>query len=173
MDEKYTIVEDDKYGFLRVDPIPSQEEVDKFYKEEFYSSEYKQFNDSSMEVQLEEEEFYKRYWETNYQKVVQFFGRNDDISLFDVGCGFALGLKYYMDKGFTVSGLDPAPEAVAYAKKQKLDVHLSGINEFSCVGDQRFDVVTIVNALEHFKKSSRNIIRRQEIFVKKQWFIDG
>ena len=166
MDEKYTIVEDEKYGFLRVDPIPSQQEVDKFYKEEFYSTEYKQFNDSSMEVQLEEEEFYKRYWESNYQKVVQFFGRKDDISLFDVGCGFALGLKYYMDKGFTVSGLDPAPEAVEYAKKQNLDVHLAGINEFSCVGDERFDVVTIVNALEHLRNPAETLLDVKKYLLK-------
>ena len=42
----YRIARDPAYGFLRVDPTPSAEEVEQYYLNEFYSGEYKQFNDS-------------------------------------------------------------------------------------------------------------------------------
>jgi hypothetical protein len=58
LENKYKIVTDPKYGYLRVDPIPTPEEVERFYLEEFYSSDYKQFNDSSLEVQKEEQNFF-------------------------------------------------------------------------------------------------------------------
>jgi len=41
-----------KFGFFQVSPTPSAEEITKFYAEEFYTGEYKNFNDSSLEVQI-------------------------------------------------------------------------------------------------------------------------
>ena len=37
MDKKYKLETHSKYGFYRVVPTPSEEEIDKYYKEEFYS----------------------------------------------------------------------------------------------------------------------------------------
>jgi 2-polyprenyl-3-methyl-5-hydroxy-6-metoxy-1,4-benzoquinol methylase len=152
MENKFRIITDPKYGFLRADPIPTQEEVERYYAEEFYSSEYKSFNDSSYEVQLDEKEFFEAHWENHYQKIVKFFRRTKDISLFDMGCGFGLALKYYREKGLKVAGMDPAPEAVTYAKKNNLDVHLAGIEDISFIGSKRFDVVTLFNVLEHLRQ---------------------
>ena len=33
----HKIIKDPKYNYLRVDPIPSMEIVEKYYKEDFYS----------------------------------------------------------------------------------------------------------------------------------------
>ena len=33
-----------KFGFIQVKPTPSVEELDKFYKKNFYSINYKNFN---------------------------------------------------------------------------------------------------------------------------------
>ena len=48
-----------EYGFLQVSPSPSSDEITAFYAEEFYSDDYKNFNDSSLEVQLNDREFYE------------------------------------------------------------------------------------------------------------------
>ena len=41
-----------QYGFLQFKPTPTNEEITEFYANEFYSGEYKRFNDSSLEVQM-------------------------------------------------------------------------------------------------------------------------
>jgi hypothetical protein len=50
LENKYRIVTDPKYGYLRVDPIPTPEEVEHFYLEKFYSSDYNQFNDNRCSI---------------------------------------------------------------------------------------------------------------------------
>jgi len=163
---KAKIIKDPKYGFLRIDPIPSQKEVEKLYSEEFYSSEYKYFNDSSYEVQLEEKEFHERRWESIYQSIINFFGKSEGLSIFDIGCGFALSLQYYKKKGLKVCGMDPAPEAVEYAIKNNINVHLSGIEDFSCVGNRRFDVVTMINVLEHLRNPAETLSKIKKYLLK-------
>ena len=64
--DTYSIIEDPIYGFKRLNPIPSHEEVERFYKEEFYSS-YKQFNNSSLDVQEKDKIFFDSRWERIYE----------------------------------------------------------------------------------------------------------
>ena len=49
---KYEIKTNKKFGFKAVTPLPSYKDINKFYEEEFYSGEYKHFNNSEKEVQL-------------------------------------------------------------------------------------------------------------------------
>lgn len=112
---KYKIIPDPDYGYLRADPLPTPEEVEKYYREAFYTE--KKFNDSSIEVQREEKEFFDARWEDICTKCLHYFGHLEALSVFDVGCGFAQALLYFKNKGMIVNGLDPSPEAVDYAQK--------------------------------------------------------
>ena len=44
---KANIIQDVKYGYNRLEPIPTVEEVDAFYAKEFYDANAKYFNNSS------------------------------------------------------------------------------------------------------------------------------
>ncbi len=145
----YNLIKDPEYGYLRVDPVPTLEEVDKYYQEEFYTS--KRFNDSSLEVQKDGQDFYDSRWEGIFRRCREFHG-TEKFSLFDIGYGYAQALLYFKNKGATVSGLDPAPQGLEYARSHGLDVHQAGIEDFSCVGERRFDVVMLLNVLEHLRK---------------------
>ena len=70
MTKKYTLKKND-FGFYQVFPVPSKDEITKFYAEEFYTGEYKNFNDSSLEVQIKDPDFYEflRTLET-YEKII-------------------------------------------------------------------------------------------------------
>ena len=151
MERRYNVINDPTFGYLRVDPLPTQEEVEQYYREEFYSSTYKRFNDSSLEVQKEEQDFFNSRWDAVCSRCLEHFGRVEGLSLFDIGSGFAQALLFFRDKGLDVSGLEPSPEGVAYAKGQGLDVFQASIEDFSCVGSRRFDVVTLFNVLEHLR----------------------
>jgi len=165
MKNKYKIIKDPIYGYLRADPIPTEKEVEKYYAEEFYSK-YKNFNDSDIKVQLEEKEFFNSRWQAIYDRVEDHFGTMKEKSLFDVGFGYGQALLYFRDKGLQVSGLEPAPEGVEYVKKHGIDAYQAGIEEFSIVGSKRFDIVTIINVLEHLRKPAETLIKVREQLLK-------
>lgn len=164
--KQYKIIKDPLYEYLRIDPIPTQEEVEKYYREDFYSSEYKSFNDSSVEIQKEEKDFFNSRWESVCAKCAEHFGKVDGVSVFDIGFGFAQALLYFRQKGMCVSGLEPSPEAVEYASQKGLKVFHSGIEDFSCVGSERFDVVTLFNVLEHLREPAETLMKIKKQLLK-------
>lgn len=157
MKPSYKMVEDE-LGFLRVDPIPSEEEVERFYKEEFYSSEYKYFNDSSREVQLSDPDYFEAYWEDHKREIERIKGPLDELSILDIGCGFALGMQYFKRYGADVHGMDPSPEAIEFACEKGVDAKV-GFDDFTLFGDKKFDVVMLVNVLEHLRDPA-DVLRR-------------
>ena len=164
--KKYTVIKDPEYEYLRIDPIPSKEEVERFYLEEFYTSKYKQFNDSSLEVQKEEKEFFDSRWQSVCDQCSEYFGKLDGLSVFDIGCGFAQALLYFRDRGMNVSGLEPSSEGVAYANSQGINVFHAGIEELNCAGSQRFDIVTIFDVLEHLRAPADTLTGIKENLLK-------
>ena len=60
---RYTLVPNPEYGFFQIKPTPTPEEIEKYYAQEFYSGDYQKLNDSSLEVQLEDKEFYDSHRE--------------------------------------------------------------------------------------------------------------
>ena len=164
--KKYEIIKDPEYEYLRIDPIPSQEEVERFYLDEFYTSKYKQFNDSSLEVQKEEKEFFDSRWQSICDQCSEYFGKLDGLSVFDIGCGFAQALLYFQNKGMNVSGLEPSSEGVAYAGSQGIKVFQAGIEELSRIDSESFDIVTIFNVLEHLRHPAETLINIREKLLK-------
>lgn len=162
-EKKYQIIIDPDYGYLRADPVPSLEEVERFYREEFYTG--KRFNDSSLDVQREGKDYYDSRWEGIYRHCKNFFG-DKEFSLFDIGYGYAQALLYFKNKGVTVSGLDPAPQGLEYARGLGLDVYQTGIEDFSCVGARRFDVVMLLNVLEHLREPPQTLRNIKENLLK-------
>ncbi len=151
------MIVDPQYGFHRVDPIPSQEEVEKYYMDEFYSSNYKQFNDSSLDVQEEEQVFFREQYNHIWELCLNIKGQDKIKSVFDIGFGFAQALLYFEQLGLQVSGIEPSKAGVDYAEKKGLSVFHTGIENFGVVGDKRFDVVLLLNVLEHLREPEKTL----------------
>ena len=167
MHGKYKIINDPDYGFNRLDPIPSQEEVEKFYLEEFYTGEYKSFNDSSLEVQQEEKEFFDFRWELIANKIKSHLGNLNGKSIFDIGAGYCQALMYFQKAGMICSGIEPSKEGSEYGNQNGMKIFQTGIENFSVVGDERFDSVILVNVLEHLRKPAETLINIKNQLLKK------
>lgn len=139
-----------EYGFLQVSPTPSSEEITAFYAEEFYSDDYKNFNDSSLEVQVNDREFYEGTWNDMAIHISEILDKPlSGLDMLDVGCGWAQALLFFADKGVNCYGFDPAPEAIDYGLSKGLNVKHAGMDSMDVFGNKRFDVVMLNNVLEH------------------------
>jgi 2-polyprenyl-3-methyl-5-hydroxy-6-metoxy-1,4-benzoquinol methylase len=146
----YRIETDPEFGFRRVSPTPSKEEITRYYAEEFYSGEYKRFNNSELKVQLEDREFLDGHRDDVLDGLEEVLGESIvGKRVLDVGCGWAQNLSYFQERGMECSGFDPAPEAVAHARDSGLRVEVAGMDKMSVFPGERFDVVTLFHVLEH------------------------
>src|SRR5262249_54098214 len=123
----YRLAPDPKYGFVRVDPTPSVEEVEQYYLNEFYTGEYKQFNDSELKVQQEQKDFFRLRWDFIHDECQELLGSLSGKSLLDIGCGYCQALLYFRERGLQVHGLEPSREGVEYAKSHAIPVVQAGI----------------------------------------------
>ncbi|MEE4278438.1 MAG: bifunctional 2-polyprenyl-6-hydroxyphenol methylase/3-demethylubiquinol 3-O-methyltransferase UbiG [Halieaceae bacterium] len=80
----------------------------------------------------------------------------DGKRVLDLGCGGGFMAEALDDRGATVTGIDPAEEAVAaaraHAEQRGRDITYDiGVGEALPYIDQRFDAVVCVDVLEHVK----------------------
>ncbi|MCG2700586.1 class I SAM-dependent methyltransferase [Candidatus Parcubacteria bacterium] len=152
--KKYKIIKDPRYGYLRVDPLPTEKEVEKYYREDFHSNPF-QCDDSSLSIQQQQKEFYDSCWEAVCRQALKYFGRTKDLSVFDIGCGFGNALQYFKKKGMKVSGIESTEERSSYAQSKGLKVHHCAIEDFGCISEERFDLVTLFIVLEHLREPAK------------------
>ncbi|MDF3033472.1 MAG: methyltransferase family protein [Alphaproteobacteria bacterium] len=156
--KKYELKANPHYGFLQIRPTPSLEEINRFYAEEFYSGEYKKFNDSTLEVQLEDQEFYEGTWSDMQLHIIDILGRNpEEIKILDIGCGWAQALLFFKERGFDCYGFDPSPEAIKYGLSKGIKVECAGLENMSVFKDIKFDVVILKNVLEHLPDPEKSL----------------
>ncbi len=173
--KKYQLIADPEYGYLRVDPKPSKEEVENFYKEDFYTERNKsQINDSSLEIQTKDKYFFDSRWNRIYDVCNSILGNLNNKKVYDIGFGFAQALIFYKSKGLICSGMEPSSEAVKYAKQKGIDNVFVGDIE----GDKTYennskqDIVLLINVLEHLrnpanvlKQINHNLLEEEGVLV--------
>jgi SAM-dependent methyltransferase len=153
------IIKDPKYGYLRLEPIPSNEEVAEFYAKEFYDANASYFNNSSLEVQQEQSDFFNTRWNDVYSNCSKKFnGEIKDKTVFDIGFGFAQALLFFKEKGLDVSGLEPSIDGYNYALSKGINAFHTGIENFDCVGENKFDIVLLMNVLEHLREPATTLL---------------
>lgn len=152
----YILKQDTEYGFFRVDPLPTDDEIRDFYAREFYSGEYKNFNNSSLEVQERDADYHELQRQLLLESVESLLGSSiAGRDVLDFGCGWGLTLQFLRERGAECYGVDPAHEAVSYCREQGLDVSVGHIDDFGEYGLRMFDVILMQNVLEHLKDPVR------------------
>jgi len=145
---EYKLEKNEKYGFLQIAPTPTDEQIAEYYSNEFYASESPaQVNDSSLEVQQKDRQFYKAWREDIANIIESHFGRSD-VSVLDFGCGWCESLVYLKGRGMQCYGVDTTPEAIAYGRSMGLDVQVADLKTINPFG-RKFDVLLMQNVLEH------------------------
>ena len=166
MSKQYTIGNDEKFGFKKVVPTPSEQEISEYYANEFYSSQYGSLNDSSVTVQIKDKEYYDSRWEDMYNSLTGFIGDLKGKSILDIGCGWGQALLYFKERGLQCYGFDPAKDAVDFAVNQGLNVKCAGMQTMD-VFNKKFDLVALINVLEHLSNPELAITEIREKILNK------
>lgn len=141
----YDVIDCNHCGFIHIMPIPAQEDLEKVYKEEYYTIEKPQF----IERQLEDME----WWNIVYDDRYDFFEQNlpkDRCRILDIGCGPGFFLKRGTERGWKGLGIEPSRDAAEYAKGLGLQVLNCFLKEAELENrEEKFDAIHMSEVLEH------------------------
>ncbi|MBI5643149.1 MAG: class I SAM-dependent methyltransferase [Deltaproteobacteria bacterium] len=147
----YGIIECELCGFIHTDPIPSKEELDKLYRDEYYKEEKPLYIERTIED--------LRWWEAVYDDRYDFFeahlpaGRR---AILDVGCGPGYFLKRGLERRWMCLGIEPSRQASSHAISlgvEVLNTFLDG-NLAREIG-RKFDAIHLSEVLEHVPDPAR------------------
>ena len=148
--DKYQIKFDDKHGYAHLFPVPTREELKKYYDEQFYGENYvKQINDSSKKVQEEESEFIIM----QYEDLLEIIKRDaPGKKIIDIGCGYGNFLKFCQTAGYEVFGLDPSSEAIKNVRAMGVEATVADMEDLKNKVDKKYDVAVMLNVFEHLRE---------------------
>lgn len=157
-------VECNNCGLIRMDPIPSLDQISNHYAKKFVAGNY---------------ELLRRYeadYETVYRQFLKlttsYSGNPEGQKLLDIGCFTGRFLDVAKQAGFLTYGVEYQSEAAGIAnQKHDRRVHCGQIENYSEAPSSSFDVVTLFGVIEHVTAPDNTVriiselIKRDGIFV--------
>ena len=130
--------------------------VEKLYTKEYYSGEAKY----SYQDERSSQKFHNFVWQARLKNIARFIPPPADF--LDVGCAFGGFLQTANNFGYRTQGLDISAYAVKHAQSQGLKVQ-QGTLEAGAFPAQSFDIVTLVEVIEHLADPHRAMQALSEI----------
>ena len=156
--EEYKVIDCEKCKFKHIIPIPSEKELEEYYKINYYDDEKPEY--------FEKQKSAVSWWNFVYKESFTLFEKFLDSSqrkLIDIGCGPGFFLKFGKTRGWDVLGIEPSPKAAAFAQEQKLNVINDNLTKKTLGKIGKFDVVHMLGVMEHLRDPQKAIELCDEI----------
>lgn len=137
-----TVLDCKECGFAHVMPLPSDEELQKFYEKDFYDTEKPDYFKSSEE---DMEWWMARY--THYYDLLE--AHTKGRRLLDIGSGPGYFLDAGAKRGWDVLGFEPSVTAARYSSERGLMVVNDMFSAEKATSHGLFDAIMISLVLEH------------------------
>src|SRR3981081_2781030 len=168
---EFRVTEDSTHGFRRLDPVPPEAEVSEFYESQYYDLLRKGNRAPELgrlmaggEVAAKELQWLRG---ALYTDIVSVLGEvAPGRRLLEVGCGTGDFVAFSQEHGFSSVGTEPSSEAAQRAASQGLTVHNMTLEKFVAQsGAAKFDVVVMINVLEHVPDPVRTLQECKQVLV--------
>ena len=147
--------------FIHVTPVPSNEELDLFYNNEYYQKIKPDFiskNEGEMD-----------YWNLVFDEklaTIEKLISQKSKRILDIGSGPGFFLRRAKRRGWDVVGVEPSPLASDYANKQKIHTIQKFFHEVTPNEIGKFDAMHTFDVLEHVNNPI-DIIKKAYLLLKK------
>lgn len=150
------VIECTECGFFHLYPLPTEVELETFYKELYWQSEANK--NSKTEIRgvdsymCGEEVLEIKEYKEIYDSVEKLLGKTGEAKrMLDVGCGPSSLLSFFKLKNYEVFFIEPSEESVEIQKKRGIEGLLTGFEnvDFNSLG--QFDFINISFVLEHLR----------------------
>lgn len=170
----YRVIEDPKYGYRRLDPIPEDRELARFYQSHYYhlirqggrAHELKHLMAGGAEAERELAWLKKTVY-ADIAHALQSYAPGTRV--LDVGCGTGEALDFLRGQGFTTLGIEPSAEASTVAAARGIDVRNLTLEEYvehrRTAGLQAVDAVLLLCVLEHVPDPAATITAARELLA--------
>ena len=140
----FKIIDCQKCGFKHTVPIPLPEELDKVYREEYYSKE----KPLLLEQQKEDLDWWNIAFSERYDTFESLLLENQRRIL-DIGSGPGFFLNHGSQRGWKTLGIEPSTQAVEHSRNLGLEIVEDFLNDETATQLGIFDVVHMSDVLEH------------------------
>ena len=139
----YAVIDCKLCKFKHLSPIPTDENINKFYQNQYYQTHKNQY------IKVDHQEL--SYGKIFFDERLDFFEKNTKGNrLLDVGCGAGFFLDQARKRGWNVFGVEPSKIAANFAIENfKIKVFNQTFDLFYKTNYQKFDVIHLKNVLEH------------------------
>jgi len=141
---EFDVIECTSCGYKHVVPIPTQDELEHVYREDYYSNEKPLY----LEEHKEDLDWWNLVYDERYDYLEsQLPGKSKKI--LDVGSGPGYFLLRGKSRGWETVGIEPSKHAAAHSRGLGLDIREGFLNEAMVTSLGDFDVVYLHEVLEH------------------------
>lgn len=147
----YTVINCEGCGYWHVYPVPTEEELNAYYKDRYYET---LGDNRSMTDKFEDQDrFYSMQYEDRLRHLTKFLTPGLPKTVLDIGAGYGDFLRFMMEKGWETQGLELSRQACEQIKdKEVLRIKHGGIDRLLDLGFRPSSVVTLNNVLEHIRE---------------------
>jgi 2-polyprenyl-3-methyl-5-hydroxy-6-metoxy-1,4-benzoquinol methylase len=132
-----------KHGLVH--PVPDKNELEALYNSELYFAEnmydYSTISEDEINTKV------KSYGGLFDKYLAKYLSSGKKI--LEIGAGGGFSLKYYLNKGYSVVGIEPSESSRKFAQ-HRLGITLHGANYEDEHFDGIYDVIILNHVLEHF-----------------------
>ena len=140
----HDVIACDVCGFHHVVPLPDPSELERAYREAYYTEEKPTFLARAAEDAEWASLSYRDRLES-FEELLPAQRRR----LLDIGCGPGYFLQTAKERGWTVQGVEPSRQAAAHARGLGFEIVEEFFNRRTASQLRRYDVVHLNNVLEH------------------------